>query len=278
MRGCEFAETMAENKDASVFLVGAGRMGGALLRGWLAAGFPAQSLTVADPNAGPEIAELLKIHAIAARPGSAPDLMVLAVKPQLMNEVLAGIAPLAGPRTAVLSIAAGRTVASIAAHFAPGTAIVRAMPNLPAEIGRGITAAFANPQVTPERRALCDALLRAAGEVAWIDDEGSIDAVTAVSGSGPAYVFHLVECLAEAAVAAGLPADLAAQLARATVTGAGELLHRSPLPPAQLRENVTSPGGTTAAGLSVLMGEPSLKALIRDTVAAATRRSRELSS
>ncbi len=275
---------MAENKmswdkqNASVFLVGAGRMGGALLRGWLAAGFPAQSLAVAEPNPAPEIAALLKIHAIAARPGAAPDLMVLAVKPQIMNVVLAEIAPLAGPQTAVLSIAAGRTVASIAAHFAPGTAIVRAMPNLPAEIGRGITAAFANPQVTPERRALCDALLRAAGEVAWIDDEASIDAVTAVSGSGPAYVFHLVECLADAAVAAGLPADLAAQLARATVTGAGELLHRSPLSPAQLRENVTSPGGTTAAGLSVLMGEPSLKALIRDTVAAAARRSRELSS
>ena len=267
-----------DKQDASVFLVGAGRMGGALLRGWLAAGFPAQSLAVTEPNPAPEIAALLNSHAIAARPGAAPDLMVLAVKPQIMNEVLAGIAPLAGPQTAVLSIAAGRTVASIAAHFAPGTAIVRAMPNLPAEIGRGITAAFANPQVTPERRALCDALLRAAGEVAWIDDEGSIDAVTAVSGSGPAYVFHLVECLADAAVAAGLPADLAAQLARATVTGAGELLHRSPLPPAQLRENVTSPGGTTAAGLSVLMGEPSLKALIRETVAAATRRSRELSS
>jgi pyrroline-5-carboxylate reductase len=267
-----------DKHDASVFLIGAGRMGGALLRGWLAAGFPAQSLTVADPNAGPEIAELLKIHAIAARPLAAPDLMVLAVKPQIMNEVLAGIAPLAGPQTAVLSIAAGRTVASIAAHFAPGTAIVRAMPNLPAEIGRGITAAFANAQVSRERRALCDALLHAAGEVAWIDDEGLIDAVTAVSGSGPAYVFHLVECLTEAAVAAGLPADLAAQLARATVTGAGELLHRSPLSAARLRENVTSPGGTTAAGLSVLMGEPSLKALIRDTVAAAARRSRELSS
>lgn len=267
-----------DKQNASVFLAGAGRMGGALLRGWLAAGFPAHSLAVAEPNPAPEIAALLKSHAIAARPGSAPDLMVLAVKPQIMNEVLAKIAPLAGPQTAVLSIAAGRTVASIAAHFAPGTAIVRAMPNLPAEIGRGITAAFANPQVTPERRALCDALLRAAGEVAWIDDEGLIDAVTAVSGSGPAYVFHLVECLADAAVAAGLPADLAAQLARATVTGAGELLHRSPLSPAQLRENVTSPGGTTAAGLSVLMGEPSLKALIRDTVAAAARRSRELSS
>ena len=158
-----------DRQQASVFLVGAGRMGGALLRGWLAAGFPAQSLTVADPNAGPEIAELLKSHAIAAKPQTAPDLMVLAVKPQIMNVVLAEIAPLAGPQTAVLSIAAGRTIASIAAHFAPGTAIVRAMPNLPAEIGRGITAAYANAQVMPERRSLCDALLRAAGEVAWID-------------------------------------------------------------------------------------------------------------
>ena len=152
------------------------------------------------------------------------------------------------------------------------------MPNLPAEIGRGITAAYANAQVTPAGRALCDRLLCAAGEVAWIEDESLIDAVTAVSGSGPAYVFHLVECLAEAAQAAGLPPDLAAKLARATVTGAGELLHRSPLGPAQLRENVTSPGGTTAAGLSVLMGEPSLKDLIRGTVAAAAQRSRELSS
>ncbi len=262
----------------SIFLVGAGRMGGALLRGWLAAGFPPRSLAVAEPTPSPEIAALLKENAIAGEPQAAPDLMVLAVKPQIMNEVLARIAALAGPQTAVLSIAAGRTVASIAAHFAPGTAIVRAMPNLPAEIGRGITAAYANAQVTPGRRNLCDALLRAAGEVAWIEDESLIDAVTAVSGSGPAYVFHLAECLADAAIAAGLPPALAAQLARATVTGAGELLHRAPLSPAQLRENVTSPGGTTAAGLSVLMGEPSLKALIRETVAAAARRSRELSS
>ncbi len=262
----------------SIFLIGAGRMGGALLRGWLAAGFPAGSLAVAEPSPSPETAALLKEHAIPSQPRSEPDAMVLAVKPQIMNEVLAQIAPLAGSNTAMLSIAAGRTVASIAAHFPPGTAIVRAMPNLPAEIGRGITAAYANAQVTPERRALCDRLLRAAGEVAWIDDESLIDAVTAVSGSGPAYVFHLAECLADAAAAAGLPPDLAAQLARATVTGAGELLYRSPLSPAQLRENVTSPGGTTAAGLSVLMGEPSLKTLIGETVAAAARRSRELSS
>ncbi|MGO9544456.1 MAG: pyrroline-5-carboxylate reductase [Rhodomicrobium sp.] len=265
-------------QTASIFLVGAGRMGGALLRGWLAAGFPAGSLAVAEPTPSPEIAALLKEKAIAPAPQQAPDVLVLAVKPQIMNEVLAAMAPLAGPDTAVLSIAAGRTVASIAAYFAPGTAIVRAMPNLPAEIGRGITAAYANAQVTPAQRALCGQLLQAAGEVAWIDDETLIDAVTAVSGSGPAYVFHLAECLTDAGVAAGLPAVLAAQLARATVSGAGELLHRSPLPAAQLRENVTSPGGTTAAGLSVLAGEPGLKDLIRDTVAAAARRSRELSS
>ncbi len=267
-----------EAHKASIFLVGAGRMGGALLRGWLASGFPASSLAVAEPHPSAEIAALLKEKAIAEAPRTAPDVLVLAVKPQMMSEVLAGAAPLAGSGTAVLSIAAGRTVASIAAHFAPGTAIVRAMPNLPAEIGRGITVACANAQVTPERRALCDALLRAAGEVAWIEDESLIDAVTAVSGSGPAYVFHLAECLADAGVAAGLPAELASRLARATVTGAGELLHRSPLSPAQLRENVTSPGGTTAAGLCVLAGEPGLKDLIVETVAAAARRSRELSS
>jgi pyrroline-5-carboxylate reductase len=151
------------------------------------------------------------------------------------------------------------------------------MPNLPAEIGRGITAAYANAHVSPDQRALCDALIRPAGEVAWIADESYIDAVTAVSGSGPAYVFYLAECLAKAGRDAGLPVELAKQLARATVTGAGELLNRSELSPAQLRENVTSPAGTTAAGLSVLMGEPGLEDLIRETVAAAARRSSELS-
>jgi pyrroline-5-carboxylate reductase len=252
-------------------------MGGALLRGWLEAGFSPGSLAVTEPEPSAEIAALLEDKVIAAAPPSAPDVMVLAVKPQIMAAVLPGVAPFAGPDTAILSIAAGRTIASIAAHFPPGTAIVRAMPNLPAAIGRGITAACANAELTPERRALCDALLRAAGEVAWIDDESLIDAVTAVSGSGPAYVFHLAECLAEAGVAAGLPRELAEQLARVTVTGAGELLHRSPLSAGQLRENVTSPGGTTAAGLSILMGEPGLKDLVKRTVEAAAGRSRELS-
>ena len=267
---------LADN-NPSIFLAGAGRMGGALLRGWLAAGIPAASLTVREPHPSPDMAALLKAHGIAGKPASAPGVIVLAVKPQIMTQALGEIAPFAGPQTAVLSIAAGRTVASIARAFPPQTAIVRAMPNLPAEIGRGITAAFANPHVTAAQRELCGKLLGAAGEVAWIDDEGQLDAVTALSGSGPGYVFYLVECLAAAGRDAGLPEDLAMKLARATLAGSGELLHRSPLPAAKLRENVTSPAGTTAAGLAVLMRDPGLSSLLREAVAAAANRSRELS-
>jgi pyrroline-5-carboxylate reductase len=266
-----------ESGHASIWLIGAGRMGGAKLRGWLSAGIPPSALAVREPNPSPELAALLEQHGIAEKHASPPDVLVLAVKPQVMANVLHDVAPLVGPHTAVLSIAAGRTVASIAKHFAEGAAIVRAMPNLPAEIGRGITAAYANPHVSAPQRALCDKLLRAAGQVVWVDDESMIDAVTAVSGSGPAYVFYLVECLAAAGRDAGLPPDLAEKLARATIEGSGELLHRSHLAPAKLRENVTSPGGTTAAGLSVLMRENGLEALLRETVAAAARRSRELS-
>ena len=269
---------MSDLQGVSVFLVGAGRMGGALLRGWLGAGVSPSALAVQEPHPAADIAALLKEMNIASRPPSAPDVLVLAVKPQIMNSVLSEVAAIAGPKTAILSIAAGRTVASIATHFPAGAHIVRAMPNLAAEVGRGITAAYANPQVTTAQHDLCHALLQAVGEVAWIEDESFMDAVTAVSGSGPAYVFYLTECLAKAAEAGGLPPELAATLARATVTGAGELLHRSPLPTAQLREHVTSPGGTTAAGLSVLMRGPGLKDLIQETVAAAAKRSRELSN
>jgi pyrroline-5-carboxylate reductase len=261
----------------SVLLVGAGRMGGALLRGWLAAGIDAASLAVREPNPSPDIASLLAQYGIAADAPAPPAVIVLAVKPQVLPDILPSVVPLAGPGTAVLSIAAGRTVDGIAGELPQGTAIVRAMPNLPAEIGRGITVAFANAAVTPRARAHCEALLCAVGEVAWVEEEHLLDAVTAVSGSGPAYVFHLAECLADAAAAAGLPRELAERLARATVTGAGELLYRSRLSPAQLREAVTSPGGTTAAGLSVLMAERGLGPLLRETIAAAARRSRELS-
>ncbi len=189
-----------ESKNASIFLAGAGRMGGALLRGWLAAGFPERSLAVREPQPSPEMARLLKDRGIAEKPASQPDALVLAVKPQIMAKVLDEIAPQAGPQTVVLSIAAGRTVASIASRFPAGAAIVRAMPNLPAEIGRGITAAFANAHVTAAQHSLCGALLSAVGEVAWTLEESYLDAVTAVSGSGPAYVFYLTECLAQAAV------------------------------------------------------------------------------
>ncbi len=269
---------MSDLQGVSVFLVGAGRMGGALLRGWLGAGVSPSALAVQEPHPAADIAALLKEKNIASRPPSGPDVLVLAVKPQIMNSVLSQVAAIAGPKTAVLSIAAGRTVASIAGHLHAGAPIVRAMPNLAAEVGRGITAAYANSHVTMAQRDLCHTLLQAVGEVAWIEDESFMDAVTAVSGSGPAYVFYLTECLAKAAEAKGLPPELASSLARATVTGAGELLHRSPLSAAQLRENVTSPGGTTAAGLSVLLSEPGLKELIRETVAAAAKRSRELSN
>lgn len=251
-------------------------MGSALLRGWLAAGISA-SLSVREPHASPEMAALLAANAIADAPSSAPDVLVLAVKPQIMAKALEETASFVGPQTAVLSIAAGRTVASIAKAFPEKTAIVRAMPNLPAEIGRGITAAFANPHVTDAQRELCGKLLGAAGEVVWIEDESQIDAVTALSGSGPGYIFYLVECLAAAGSAAGLPQDLAMKLARATVSGSGELLHRSSLSATKLRENVTSPAGTTAAGLALLMREPGLADLIKDAVAAARQRSRELS-
>jgi pyrroline-5-carboxylate reductase len=171
---------------------------------------------------------------------------------------------------------AGRTLGSIAQ--ACGGAVVRAMPNTPAAIGRGMTVAVAAPYVSPAQRALAASLLAATGNIAWVDDEALMDAVTAVSGSGPAYVFLLVEELARAGVAAGLPEALAMTLARETVTGSGELLHRSPLDAATLRQNVTSPGGTTAAALAVLMGDDGLRALMQRAVAEATRRSRELAS
>jgi pyrroline-5-carboxylate reductase len=269
-----------------VLLVGAGRMGGALLKGWLAGGHEPGRIFVQEPSLPPDMAEIIARAGIAT--GSPPvmdvppGVILLAVKPQAMDAVLPGIAPLAGPETVVLSIAAGRSIASMARYFGGGTAIVRAMPNTPAAIGRGISALCANAHVTPDQRAACEALLKAGGETVWVEEEGLIDAVTAVSGSGPAYVFLLAECLAEAGKAAGLDADLAMTLARATVSGAGELLRRSPEEAAELRRNVTSPGGTTEAALRVLMGEGGapapLEELMTRAVAAALRRARELAN
>jgi pyrroline-5-carboxylate reductase len=272
---------MALDLDGPLLLAGAGNMGYALLSGWLEGGLDPGRIVVQEPAPQRHIKEALDargiaMHAEVAKMAEAPAVLLLAVKPQVMEEVLPRLAGLVGGRTLVVSIAAGRRIEGLAAHLPAGTAIVRAMPNTPASVGRGITVAVGNAHVSAAQRDACDGLLRAVGEVAWVDDESLMDAVTAVSGSGPAYVFHLAECLAEAGVAAGLAPELAQKLARWTVAGGGELLHRSELDAAMLRRNVTSPGGTTAAALEVLMAQDGLPELMRKAVAAATRRSREL--
>ncbi len=267
--------------DGPLVLAGAGKMGGALLQGWLERGLDPKEVVVQDPAPPADIKSWLQRHGItatedAAMLGRAPAVIVVAVKPQVMDAVVPGLARLAGPDTLVLSIAAGKTLATFERHLEPGQSVVRSMPNTPAAIGRGMTVCVANRHVTSAQRALADELLSAVGEVGWVEDEALMDAVTAVSGSGPAYVFLLAECLAEAGRAAGLDAALAERLARATVSGSGELLARSDQAPAILRQNVTSPGGTTAAALSVLMSPDGLQPLMTRAVAAATARGREL--
>jgi pyrroline-5-carboxylate reductase len=268
--------------NGPLLLAGAGNMGYGLLAGWLDGGLNPARIVVQEPAPQPHIRQALEargiaMHAEVASLPEPPALLLLAVKPQVMDQALPQLATLVGSETVVVSIAAGRQIAGLAAHLPQGTAIVRAMPNTPASVGRGITVMVGNTHVTPAQRHACDHLLRAVGEVGWVDDEGLIDAVTAVSGSGPAYVFHLAECLAQAGIAAGLQPELAQKLARWTVAGAGELLHRSDLDAAILRRNVTSPGGTTAAALEVLMADPGgLPELMREAVAAAALRSREL--
>lgn len=262
-------------------LAGAGKMGGAMLAGWLQRGLDPARVLVQDPSPPPEVAAQLRAAGIACTPvidklATPPAVLLVAVKPQMMDAVFPKLAALAGPQTLVLSIAAGRTIAGFEKHLPVGAAVIRAMPNTPAAIGRGITVCCPNKAVTPAQRATCDALLGAVGEVAWVEDEALIDPVTAVSGSGPAYVFLLAEAMTKAGIAAGLAPDLAARLARVTVTGAGELMHRSDLEPATLRQNVTSPGGTTAAALSVLMAPDGLERLMTEAIGAATRRGREL--
>ena len=272
---------MSITLDGPLLLVGAGKMGGAMLSGWLARGLAASQVVVLDPAPPAEVEELLqgnKIRRVTspAEVGTAPAVIVMAVKPQMMDAVFPPVAALAGPTSLVISIAAGRTIASFEKHLKPGTPVIRTMPNTPAAIGRGITVCVGNAHVDAARRTTCDALLSAVGAVGWVEDEALIDAVTAVSGSGPAYVFLLTETLAEAGIAAGLEPELARRLARATVVGSGELLHQSPLEPSVLRQNVTSPGGTTAAALGVLMGADGLQSLMTKAIIAARNRGREL--
>jgi pyrroline-5-carboxylate reductase len=266
--------------DGPVLLVGAGKMGGALIAGWLKRGMKPEHIAVADPAPPFEVARLIAEKKISRDPQRfpAPRAIVLAVKPQVANEVVPPLKALVKPNTVVISIMAGRTLASLAAVLPAYAAIVRAMPNLPAAIGRGITVAVANPRADAVARTFADELLLAVGEVEWVDDEALLDPVTAVSGSGPAYVFLLAEALAQAGEKAGLPAALAAKLARVTIAGSGELLRQSELSAAQLRENVTSKGGTTAAALEVLMGKDGLESLFERAIDAATRRSKALRS
>jgi pyrroline-5-carboxylate reductase len=259
-------------------LVGAGKMGSALLEGWLRFGLDPKCITVLEPQPSPQISTLVS-HGLRLNPelrglGDVAA-VVVAVKPQTAAEAIPPLKPMIGASTVVVSIMAGRTLQFIAGALNAHCALVRAMPNTPAAIGRGITVAVPR-DVNPAQRELAHRLLCATGTVEWTDDETLMDAVTAVSGSGPAYVFLLAEALAEAGVAAGLPPSLATKLARETVAGSGELLHRSDLDAAVLRQNVTSPGGTTAAALDVLMGKDGLTQLMRNAVAAATKRSREL--
>jgi pyrroline-5-carboxylate reductase len=266
---------------ATVVLVGCGQMGSAMLRGWLARGAAAAYHVVEPAGVLAALSGSPGVNAyrVAAElaDGLAPDAVVFAIKPQIADAVVPDYRRFARPQTVFLSIAAGKTIAGLARHLGDA-AIVRVMPNTPAAIGRAISVACANPRVSAAQRALCDGLLAAIGESTWVDDEALMDAVTAVSGSGPAYVFLLIETLAAAGEKAGLPADLALRLARDTVAGAGELARQSSDSATRLREAVMSPGGTTVAALDVLMSETGLAALMERAVAAATERSRQLAS
>ena len=265
---------------ARLVLVGAGKMGGAMAQGWLDAGLPSSSLTILEPSPSSEIGSLAANRGVALNPHIAappPEMLVLAVKPQSLDQVASQITARAGERTLLLSIVAGKTIANLLSRLPQARAVVRAMPNTPAAIGRGVTAAFANSSVDGEQRRWCERLLGAVGAFFWLKDEGAIDAVTAISGSGPAYVFALAEALAAAAEKLGLPAELSMSLARGTVEGAAELMRReSETSPAALRHNVTSPGGTTAAALAVLHGPGGLNDLMAKATAAARARAVEM--
>lgn len=256
-------------------LLGCGKMGSALLQGWLAQGLPADAVHVIEP-APSDWLQGTGVHLNGTLP-AAPAVALLAVKPQMMGGALPALQALGGGGTLFVSIAAGTSLASIEAALGAGTPVVRVMPNTPAAVGRGISALIGNGFVAAEGLALARGLMAAVGETVMLETEAQMDAVTAVSGSGPAYVFHLIEAMAAAGVAEGLPEALAMQLARATVCGAGELAFQAPESAAQLRINVTSPGGTTAAALGVLMDvDTGFPALLRRAVKAAADRSREL--
>lgn len=260
-------------------LLGCGKMGSAMLEGWLEGGLPGTSVHVIDPNPSDWLSAQAVQRGVRLNADlpTAPAIVLIAVKPQMMGDALPAIAAMGGGDTLFVSVAAGTSIAAFEAALGARSPIVRAMPNTPAAVKRGITAMIGNAFATAAHLDMAETLLRAVGQVVRLESEDQMDAVTGTSGSGPAYVFHMIECLAAAAEAEGLAPDLAMQLAKATVAGAGALAEHSAESPAQLRRNVTSPGGTTQAGLVELMDEAQgLPPLMRRTVAAAAGRSREL--
>lgn len=267
----------SEIAQRGLVLLGCGKMGSAMLEGWLARGLPASSVWVTDPFPS----DWLKAQGVNLNADlpSSPAIVLIAVKPQMMQDALPSLQALGNGDTVFLSVAAGVTIANYETILGAQTPIIRAMPNTPAAISQGITAIAGNALATPAQMDMAEALLSAVGDVVRLGSEAQIDAVTGVSGSGPAYVFHLIECMAAAGQAQGLPADMAMKLAQATVAGAGALALQSDESAEQLRRNVTSPNGTTQAGLEVLMDEnKGLPPLVMATVAAAADRSRELAN
>lgn len=270
---------MTQSALPPLLLIGCGKMGGAMLAGWLELGLPPETVVV-EPNAAAVSAFAGKVRHVASiaevPAGFAPAAIILATKPQEAPNALPALAHLAKPEVVFLSIMAGKTIGGMNAMLGGDARIIRAMPNTPAALRLGFTVACAGPGVSAEQRALSDRLLGAIGECAWVEEEGLIDPVTAVSGGGPAYVFLLAEVMEQAALAQGLPPDLARRMARATVAGSGALLGASTEDAAQLRRNVTSPKGTTERALAVLMREEAWPALMQEAIEAATARSREL--
>lgn len=273
---------MTVTVERPLVLVGCGKMGGAMLDGWLKSGITKGGVAIVDPHSGDKYANpennVHAYHSAADLPADLnPQVVILAVKPQMMDQAIADYKHFAGPDCVFISIAAGKTITYFEEKLGGDAAIVRSMPNTPAAIGQGITVCCPNAKVSGKQLDMSLALLESVGEAESVDDESLIDAVTAVSGGGPAYVFLLIECLAKAGMDSGLPEDLSAKLALHTVAGAGQLAINSDDSPAQLRKNVTSPGGTTLEALNVLMrDDDGLQRLMTEAIAAATARSREL--
>ena len=265
-------------KRAPILLIGAGRMGSALLKGWIAKGIG--PIEIVEPNVSPALRRLAGKTKLHSSPGDAPKSVracVVALKPQILKHEAALLKPIAQSGALMISIAAGTSIKNLAKAWGPKARIIRAMPNTPGSIGRGITALYASPKATSKDRALAEELLAALGETIWVKREVLVDAATAVSGSGPAYVFLLVEAMADAAMAEGLPRDVAMKLARATISGAGALLDSDKRAASDLRRDVTSPGGTTEAALKILMADDGMKALMARAISAARKRAEELS-